>query len=457
VATDAVVRSAEGSKILGLTGEPMSLTRQQVLASVHPDDRAMFTKAVEKLTPENPTTQITYRVLRHNDAAIWLEKTARAFFDEQGRMLRMIGMVVDVTERKQAEEALRESEKRFRLVADTAPALIWMSGTDKLCTFFNKAWLEFTGRSMEQEWGEGGVSGVHPEDLERCLRIYRGAFDARVDFEMEYRLRRFDGSYRWIVDYGVPRAESDGTFLGYIGSCVDITERKLTAQSLEDLSGRLITSQEEERARIARELHDDFTQRLALQGIGLTQVWKGMAESETEGRAKIQDLIKENREILSDMHVLSRQLHSSRLEHVGLAPALAGLCEEMSSKYNIEIEFTQLGVSSEIPKDVALCLFRIAQEALGNVVKHSHVKQAQAELRGADNEIRLRVVDVGAGFDPRVTDTGIGLVSMRERLRLVGGTLSVRSAPSKGTEILAQVPLSAQMSETQRRTRAAGE
>jgi signal transduction histidine kinase len=131
----------------------------------------------------------------------------------------------------------------------------------------------------------------------------------------------------------------------------------------------------------------------------------------------------------------------------------------MSSKYNVEIEFTQLGVSSEIPKDVALCLFRIAQEALGNMVKHSHVKQAQAELRGADNEISLRVVDVGAGFDPGLpsTDTGIGLVSMRERLRLVGGTLSIRSAPSKGTEILAQVPLSAQMSETQRRTRAAGE
>jgi signal transduction histidine kinase len=131
----------------------------------------------------------------------------------------------------------------------------------------------------------------------------------------------------------------------------------------------------------------------------------------------------------------------------------------MSSKYNIEIEFTQLGVSSEIPTDVALCLFRIAQEALGNVVKHSHVKQAQAELRGADDEIRLRVVDVGAGFDPGLAsmDTGIGLVSMRERLRLVGGTLSIRSAPSKGTEILARVPLSAQMSETQRRTRAAGE
>ena len=157
-----------------------------------------------------------------------------------------------------------------------------------------------------------------------------------------------------LLTYGVPRIESDGTFCGYIGSCVDITERKLSQEALEELSGRLITAQEEERTRIARELHDDFTQRLALQGIGLTQVWKRMAESETEVRAKIQDLIKENRDILSDMHVLSHQLHSSRLEHVGLAPALLGLCQEMSAKHNIQIKFTEHGDFLEIPKDTSV-------------------------------------------------------------------------------------------------------
>ena len=126
--------------------------------------------------------------------------------------------------RKRADEVLRESEGRFRLVADHAPALIWMAGTDKLCIFFNRGWRYFTGRSMEQELGDGWVSGVHPDDLERCLATYSTAFDARADFEMEYRLRRFDGEYCWIVDYGVPRFESDGTFCGYIGSCVDITD-----------------------------------------------------------------------------------------------------------------------------------------------------------------------------------------------------------------------------------------
>ncbi len=311
---------------------------------------------------------------------------------------------------------------------------------------------------MEQELGHGWASAVHPEDLSRCLGIYSAAFDARVDFEMEYRLKRFDGKYRWIVDYGVPRFESDGAFCGYIGSCVDITDRKMAAESLEELSGRLITAQDEERTRIARELHDDFSQRLALQGIGLAQLLKKLPDSQVEERARVQEMLKGIQEIASDMHSLSHQLHSSKLEHVGLAPALMGLCEELTSRFKIQIEFTDSAASTGIPKDVALCLFRIAQEALANVIKHSGAKQAQAELSSTKNEIRLRIVDTGFGFDPalRNGDAGLGLISMRERLRLVGGRLSLQSMPMRGTEILAEVPLAASTNEGHVRLMTAG-
>jgi PAS domain S-box-containing protein len=141
--------------------------------------------------------------------------------------------------RKRAAEARSESEERFRIVADTAPVMIWTSGTDKLCTFFNQRWLDFTGRTMEQELGEGWASGVHPEDLNRCLEIYSKAFNDRIEFRMEYRLRRHDGEYRWILDFGVPIFESNGAFRGYIGSCVDITDRKQSEEMLLETTGRL--------------------------------------------------------------------------------------------------------------------------------------------------------------------------------------------------------------------------
>jgi len=363
-----------------------------------------------------------------------------------------------VDERKRAEGELREGEQRFRLVANTAPVLIWMSGTDKLCNFFNQGWLTFTGRSMEDELGGGWASGVHPEDLQRCLGIYSASFDSRVEFEMEYRLRRFDGEYRWVVDYGVPRFESDGTFCGFIGSCVDITERKLFQESLHRLSGRLISAQEEERVRIARELHDDFSQRLALLGIGLGQLWNKLPESKVEERTRVLELLKGTKEISSDIHSLSHQLHSSKLEHVGLASALKGLCQEFSDKYKIEVNFAARGLPLSIPKSVELCLFRVTQEALSNVVKHSQAKSADVELGVNANGVCVRITDAGRGFDLDSSnpDTGIGLVGMRERLRLVGGGLSVKSELLRGTEILAEVPLAASADEVHVRTQAAG-
>ena len=143
-----------------------------------------------------------------------------------------------------SEAGLRESEDRFRIVADAAPVLIWMAGTDKLCNFFNKPWLDFTGRSLEQELGNGWAKGVHPEDLEKCLEVYAEAFDARKPFVMQYRLRRYDGEYRWISDQGVARYDSNGKFAGYIGSCVDVTDLIKKDEALREFEERVVLAAE---------------------------------------------------------------------------------------------------------------------------------------------------------------------------------------------------------------------
>ncbi|KAB8319944.1 PAS domain S-box protein [Tolypothrix campylonemoides VB511288] len=165
--------------------------------------------------------------------------TDSPIYDDKGELVGIVGISIDISVRKNAIAALQESEERFRTMADTAPVMIWMAGIDQFCHYLNKGWLEFTGRTLEQEIGDGWTELVHPDDLQLCLETYTTAFDARRSFTMEYRLKRFDGEYRWLLDTGTPRFHSDGSFAGYIGSCIDITQQKLTLEALQDSEARL--------------------------------------------------------------------------------------------------------------------------------------------------------------------------------------------------------------------------
>jgi PAS domain S-box-containing protein len=389
-------------------------------------------------------------VLRKDAAEVPVEISLNPLTNQAGVFL--VCVIRDATDRRHSEglkvldavlRETHESEERFRLLADTAPALIWMSDSDKLCIYVNKSWQGLNERSMDSEVGNGWSARIHPDDLRSCLDTYTQAFDRREEFRVEYRRRRRDEEYRWILDTGVPRFDKDRTFVGYIGIGVDVTDRKLAEAALARVSSKLIEAQEQERTRIARELHDDFSQRLALQCIDLEQLSKKLSESDTKERARVVGMLKRAKEMSADLHSLSHQLHSSKLEFVGLASAVRGLCKEISAKYEIDVHFKDSGMPPDIPKDVALCLFRVTQEALGNVFKHSGAKSAGVELGSNEAGLSLRIVDEGRGFDTRGDNAGfgIGLVGMTERLRLVGGRLSIRSELMRGTEILAEVPL----------------
>jgi PAS domain S-box-containing protein len=220
-------------EIFGHTLADGTLSKERLTANyICPDDIAGFEQALADGMKYGRPVHTIYRIRRKDGALRWLDLSSNFELSPTGAPIRMIGVLTDITERREAEEKLRASEEQFRILADTAPVLIWMSGTDKLCTFFNKPWLNFTGRTMEQELGNGWTAGVHPDDYNRCLEIYDTSFEARDPFQMEYRLRRYDGEYRWIVDKGVPRFSPNGDFLGYIGSCLDITEQKAIEQAL---------------------------------------------------------------------------------------------------------------------------------------------------------------------------------------------------------------------------------
>ena len=217
----------------------------------------------------------------------------------------------------------------------------------------------------------------------------------------------------------------------------DITERKEAEERLADLSRRLIVAQEEERRRIARELHDHLSQQLALLAIELQQL--DMHPPDTLS-ATLHDLWRRTTEIASDVHGISHRLHPSKLEALGAVITMRGHCRDIS-RHGVRVHFTDRDVPADLPPDIALCLFRILEEAVSNAVRHSASTEAFVTLERVDQDVVLRVVDAGCGFDPvaKRQAAGLGLVSMRERVRAVGGTLTITSSPGHGTSIEARV------------------
>jgi len=320
--------------------------------------------------------------------------------------------------------------------------MIWMAGTDRLCTYVNQPWLEFTDRPLEAELGNGWVKSVHPEDLKGCMDAYTQAFDRRESFQMEYRLRRHDGQYRWLSDIGVPRFNPDHSFAGYIGTCTDVTERKLAEESLADIGRKLIEAHEEERTWIARELHDDVNQRIALLAVELNRWNQQLPPSAVEFHDHIHHASLRLSEIAKDIQALSHRLHSSKLEYLGIVAAAKSFCKELSEQQKADIDFSHTNIPRSVPKEISLCLFRVLQETLQNAVKHSGVRHFRVELRGTEGEIQLTVSDLGVGFDQQdaIHRRGLGLISMRERMQLVSGEISIKSQPGAGTTIHARVP-----------------
>ena len=409
---------------------------------IYPEDQELVWKAVADARQSREPFIAEFRVLRLDGTVRWITERGQFYYAANGDAVRMLGMAVDITERKQAEQVLREGEERFRLVANTAPVMIWMSGTDKLCTYVNQPWLEFTGRPLEAELGNGWAEGVHPEDLNRCMDTYTQAFDRRESFQMEYRLRRHDGEYRWLSAIGVPRFNPDHSFAGYIGSCTDVTERKLAEESLADVGRKLIEAHEEERTWIARELHDDINQRMALLAIELDRWNQQLPPSAVEFHDHIHHASQRLSDIAKDIQALSHRLHSSKLEYLGLVAAAKSFCKELSEQQKVEIDFSHTAIPRSVPKEISLCLFRVLQETLQNAVKHSGVRHFKVELCGTEGEIQLTVSDLGVGFDPQdaIHRRGLGLISMRERMQLVSGEISIKSQPGGGTTIHARVP-----------------
>jgi PAS domain S-box-containing protein len=361
----------------------------------------------------------------------------------------MIGMVANITERKRAEQAQRESEDKLRLLLDSTAEAIYGIDLEYRCTFCNLACLRALGyKRIDEVLGKNMHDLMHhtrPDGtlfpVEEC-RVHRVIRTGKGDHAEEEVLWRTNGTGFSAEYWSYPQMRGEEV-VGAVVAFVDITERKLAEAALASVSRRLIEAQEQERSRIARELHDDIGQRLAILAIKLAQLQQ-ISPNSFELPSRIGELQKQTSEIAADLQSLSHELHSSRLQYLGIVAAMRGFCREFGEQQNVEIGFKAHDLPVPLSPDISLCFFRVLQEALHNSVKHSGVRYFEVELWGTPDEIRLTVSDAGAGFDIDAAKAGrgLGLISMEERLRLLNGTLSIESQLQRGTMIHARVPFS---------------
>ena len=433
--------------LFGIGGETIIGDAEHFFRFVHPEDRERVNAAVADARDNHKSYETECRIIRPDKTFRWITAKGEFFYSKTGEPVRMLGTGIDTTERKRTQQILQESEERFRLVANSVPVMIWMEGTNRERTYFNQPWLAFTGRTPEQELSDGWIANVHPDDRKARLDTYTQDFDQKKPFEMQYRLRRRDGQYRWILENAVPRFEPGGAFAGYIGSCIDITERKLAEEAIAHMGRRLIEAHEEERTWIGRELHDDINQRIALLAVGMERLKQDLPNTLPHFQAQIQQLRTSLFDLSKDVQALSHRLHSSKLEYLGIAAAARSFCAELAEQQHVEIAFHHSDLPQSLSREISLCLFRVLQEALQNAVKHSRAHEFRVELYGTSTELTLEVVDAGVGFDQEqaMRHHGLGLTSMRERLKLVGGVLVIESERGHGTKVRARVPLNSEI------------
>jgi PAS domain S-box-containing protein len=354
----------------------------------------------------------------------------------------MVASLVNHPQNSQTVAALQTDADRLQLLLNVTHILPWeASRSFSNFTYVGEKAADMLGYPTE-DWYQPDfwAAHLHPEDRRRALAKCDEYSKAGDNYELECRMIARDGRVVWLHNL-VTVTPENGSPRAIRGFSIDITKSKQNENALRDLSGRLINAQEEERRRVARELHDDLNQRMALLSIALGQLATIKEPSELGPRLK--RLQNQAQEISADIHRLSYKLHPSKLDYLGLAPAVKSLCQEFSALEHLEIKFQQGDFPDDLPNDVTLCVFRIAQEALRNCAKHSGADLAQVTLKTSDEGIRLIVSDNGCGFDIEsdAMKKGLGFTSMRERLRIVGGKMDVQSRPTQGTVIDVSIPV----------------
>jgi PAS domain S-box-containing protein len=449
VRTGVVTWTPEMELLYGLPPGGFGGTKTAFESLVHPDDRARVMDLVDCALKTGQPTTGEWRVVWPDGSLHWIAGRWQVLMDEAGTRSRVVGVDMDVTERKSAEAMLLElnqtlkaqtallqsREELLKIFVKNVPAGVAMLDRDMRYLEVSDRWCADYSVDSSQILGRSHYD-ILPDMPEGWKEVHRRGLEGETLRADEERWDRKGGALwvRWEIR---PWRTSDENIGGLLIFAEDITHRKQIQDALSTMSRKLIESQEQERVRIGRELHDDINQRIAMLAVELEQ----LRNDPTDVPNRLQDLRKQTVQLSNDIQALSHELHSSKLEYLGVVSGMRSWCKEFGQRQNLVIDFRS-DVFTVVPFDIGISLFRVLQEALHNAVKHSAVKRMEVKLWEAPGEIHLVVADLGKGFDieAAIRGQGLGLTSMQERVRLVSGTISIESKPMGGTTIHVRVP-----------------
>jgi PAS domain S-box-containing protein len=457
VKSNRLTWSSTNENILG-NGQQTVHRYEAFAERIHPDDLEQFESARDKAIRNHEPFNMQLRLRRLSGEIRWVSAIGRPYYDKNGQAVRVLGTIRDVTDRQRASEAMRESEARFRNIfehAATGIAITDMEGRFQQC---NPAYCALVGYSQQALRHMQKADIIHPDDRAANLREIQRLKDGAVrSFEIENRYLGRDGRVVWVRKYvsSLPDTTSKGAHLVILVTDITVrrqaeeelrrneTELRLRKEQLQDLTAKLFSAQDEERRRIARELHDDFSQRIGALVLDIATIEKLPADtpdmiSRALGPVRIQ-----LEQLADDLHGLAYKLHPSLLNHAGLKPAIEEHIHKVGQNNGLRIVFKVHDAPDTIPHEISMCLFRILQESLHNIVKHANATEVLIRLSGTTKGIGLSVMDNGTGFDPADKTghhRGLGLLSMEERVRYLDGFLRIHSRPADGTKVCAWIP-----------------
>lgn len=417
---------------------------------IHPDDVGSYTATYNELIEKKKPFNVIYRFKHKDGRWVWIHDRAIAAYEKDG-MEYAYGLITDITEHKAAEAEIRKLKEKYESVIRNIPEAIYSGLPDETCSmvFISDRYKDWTGYSPRDFYRNPGLwpKTVHPEDRDRAVRNYIEAWKKKEAYLYEYRVVHKDtGQIRWVRDHGVPVIDQEGKLILFDGIMIDITKRKVADRVLQSYYTSITAAHEEERKKIARELHDETLQSLSMVLNNLNEAFLMCKESAPEISLQLKNISTTLRDMMDGLRRFSHELRPSLLDKFGLVPSLEMLTEEVGRQGSLECHLEIVNSEQRIPDEAELALFRIAQEALRNVRKHSKATEAVVSIEFNESKATLSVTDNGIGFQvdrwqSELAQNGkFGLIGMRERASLLRGQLTVESEMGKGTTIRVEIP-----------------